>query len=218
MSRTDGGTQTPTPATPRRATGRRSRVAPRLAVTLLSLLLAAVVCWNPNTGGLSPYPHYAVALATYPLLFRTVLGVDLRVRERLLVTTALVLHPLAVLYGVYRAVWWFDLLTHFLSAVVVAAIGLTVLLAVERDRAWTLTSRMLSVSTVVVVLVAGVGWEIYEFYEVRFLVTGFDDTLGDLLFDLLGGLFVVRYGRDYLDPVSADVAGHWRRLRAASPV
>jgi flagellar biosynthesis protein FliQ len=187
-------------------------------VTLLSLLSAVAVCWNPNTGGLSPYPHYGVALATFPLLFRAVLGIDLSVRERLLVTVTLVLHPLAVLYGVYRAVWWFDHLTHFLSAAVVAGIGLTVLLAVERERERTLTPRLLSVSTVVIVLVAGVGWEIYEFYEVRFLVTGVDDTLGDLLFDLLGGLFVVRYGRDYLDPLSARTAGHWRRLRALAPV
>jgi uncharacterized membrane protein len=187
-------------------------------VTLLSLLLAVAVCWNPTTGGLSPYPHYGVALATYPLLFRAILGVDLRVRERLVVTTALVLHPLAVLYGVYDAIWWFDLLTHFLSAVVVAAIGLTMLLAVEHDRAWTLTPRMLSVSTVVFVLVAGVGWEIYEFYEVQFLVTGVDDTLSDLLFDLLGGLFAIRYGRDYLAPAAATAASHWGRLRATSPV
>ena len=101
--------------------------------------------------------------------------------------------------GWYETVWWWDHLTHTLSAALLAALADTGirLLAAASDRI-TLPPAFRLVLVLVLTLAAGVLWEVMEFLG-RMLATwyghqpllvqyGLADTVLDLAFDGLGAL------------------------------
>lgn len=111
------------------------------------------------------------------------------------VTFAGVVHAAGML-GLYESRWWWDHLTHGVSAALVAALvyaGLTVALP---DR-----STAVAVLTVGATLVVGVAWELAELVgrdlaerldvEPVLVYYGRRDTLFDLVFDLVGAALVV---------------------------
>ncbi len=88
--------------------------------------------------------------------------------------------------------WWYDVALHTLGGALMAMIFLN--LTGQFKNWWSFASAFqLVLSTVSFVFLAGVLWEFYEFTTAYFLhsmVLTLPDTLSDLFFDGVGGLFV----------------------------
>lgn len=181
------------------------------------------------TGGQVPvvvpfYPHYVAVVLLHPLLLSTLFGVHLTTRQSLWITLTLFLHPFGVAYGVYSAVWWFDHLTHYLSATLLGSIAYVAGRASQLSADRPARHGRLVVLAFVAVLVGGLFWEAYEIFEggvtlygVEFwksplAVYGPDDTFWDLVFNLLGWLTVALFGRRALEASAHSVARQfaWR--------
>jgi hypothetical protein len=127
--------------------------------------------------------------------------------EFLLVGVAIVLaHFVAVRAGLYYAIAATDLVMHFAGGLWV---GLGAILFFFTAGVVCLPwrdGRVVAVVALASVLAVGLGWEVYE------LMAGltdpvFDraDTLGDLIFDLLGGVVALGYFRFAVAPDDVNV-------------
>lgn len=121
-------------------------------------------------------------------------GVEFRSWQRVYMGTAMVTHAVGML-GPYDDTWWWDHLTHTLSATVLGG----VVYAVAHRRGRDPRPRVLGV-----VAVGGLLWELFEYaihavadrlgFEPILVHYSMHDTLFDLVFDLLGALLVVAFG------------------------
>lgn len=136
------------------------------------------------------------------------------------ITAAAFLHALGTvgipgtaLGSLYQNVWWWDHLTHALSSSVVAAAGYATVRAIDRhsDLVY-LPPRFVFVFILCFTVAFGVAWEVIEFTIGGVSASlggsvltqyGLEDTMMDLLFDVVGGLLVAVWGTAYL----SDVAG-----------
>lgn len=100
--------------------------------------------------------------------------------ERLYVSGALTLHVVGVSYGFYGTVGWFDVVTHTLSGSLVAALLLVLLRPVTAE------DRVRYLLVVAGVVVAGLGWEMYELSQPALEVYGFSDSVQDQVANLVG--------------------------------
>lgn len=127
-------------------------------------------------------------------------------------TTAAFLHTLgsAGLYG-YLGQW--DSLTHALSASLVAATGYTIVRAIDlHSEEIHLPSKTMFAFILLFVLAVGVVWELVEFaidlasqrfgFDAVLAQHGVNDTVGDLLFNLVGAVIAATLGATYLTDVS----------------
>lgn len=124
------------------------------------------------------------------------------------ITAAVSVHAVGAL-GPYQAIWWWDNLAHALSSSVVAAIGYTTVRVISEHTAdvW-IPSQVVFVFILLFVVAAGVIWEVLEFLAGElasfFAVAdvliqyGLQDTMLDLVFDVIGGLVVAVWGTTYL--------------------
>ncbi|WP_436343120.1 hypothetical protein [Natronorubrum sp. FCH18a] len=133
---------------------------------------------------------------------------DVRFRpwQREWISTAALIHTLGML-GPYDRVWWWDHLAHTLSGVVFAGAADVVYRSdIDGERRASRRSRTAFVAGITFGL--GFVWEVFE-YIVHALGNriGFDpllvhygrlDAVGDLVFDLLGAMIVLLFGRDRL--------------------
>ena len=184
------------------------------------MTLAVLLLVDLRTGDVRPvYPQYVAMILLHPRLLRTAFGVRVTNLQVLWVSLTLFLHPFGVVYGVYEAVWWYDHLTHVLSASLVASVGyvvgrVVVLRSAERSH----SALLLHLGTLLLVLVGGAFWEAYEVLQVDVTVFGIDlvkgsltvygtdDTLYDYLFNLVGWLLVVVFGEHLLGDAARDFA------------
>jgi hypothetical protein len=128
----------------------------------------------------------------------------------------------------YTRVWWFDHLTHFASATLVASIGFTLARAYESrighgagraTPARTAVPRwFVPAFTVAFVMAAGYAWEVFETYTPLLTVYGPNDTYWDYVFDLLGGIAVVALGDRLLAEPAEQLAGRLEEVGIDLPV
>lgn len=116
------------------------------------------------------------------------------------VVTAGVLHSVGML-GLYESTWWWDHLTHGVSAALVAAVVYAGLVVALPDPG--VVSRSVAVAVVAVAgtMAVGVAWELVELVarevgdrldvDPVLVYYGRRDTVLDLVFDLVGALVVV---------------------------
>ena len=107
------------------------------------------------------------------------------------------LHSLGML-GLYESVWWWDHLTHTVSAALVAALLYAALVV-----AFTPSTGVLAVATLVFTFAVGVFWELIELvarevgdrFDVEPVLVhyGWRDTAYDLVFDVVGALLIVGF-------------------------
>ncbi|AQL44480.1 hypothetical protein BV210_05190 [Halorientalis sp. IM1011] len=107
------------------------------------------------------------------------------------------LHSLGML-GLYETLWWWDHLTHTVSAALVAALLYAALLV-----AYPLSAGVLAVATVGFTFAVGVFWELIELvarevgdrFDVEPVLVhyGWRDTAFDLVFDVVGALLIVGF-------------------------
>jgi hypothetical protein len=162
----------------------------------------------------------ALVLAVLPTLFDIVLQTRLGPTLPLWVATAGILHSLGML-GLYESTWWWDHLTHTVSAALLAALLYAATLVTTPDLfGITDDSVVAAVVTVGLTLAVGVFWEVFELvaraigdrYDIQPVLVhyGWEDTLFDLVFDLVGALLIVVAGLRVFVPIAEtypEVAG-----------
>jgi len=120
-------------------------------------------------------------------------------RYRIWVSGSMFLHAVGML-GPYDDTWWWDHVTHTLSSSLIGAVAHVYARRHDRDPTWPVLGAVVGF---------GLFWEGIE-YLVRVLADrlgirpvlvqyGRADTIGDLVFDVVGGLIVVAFGGRLLD-------------------
>ncbi|MBI2023095.1 hypothetical protein HYT01_00840 [Candidatus Giovannonibacteria bacterium] len=119
----------------------------------------------------------------------------------LVLVVLFVLWAVGLFYRLYFVFWWYDVLLHFIG-------GFWVLILARSAKAnfnWELSGRHSATALVLgllgIVVLVGAIWEMGEFVSDRYILMSgytklpkvYEDTLADLLMDLLGGLFGIIY-------------------------
>lgn len=199
--------------------------AQRRLTLLMEVLLVGMFFVGLERGNTGILVNTGVAIAVtqlVPVLERD-FGVQMDPALVLWVTAAVFLHALGTvgipgteLTSFYRQVWWWDHLTHALSASVVAAAGYASARAYDlHDPDLSLPPKFMFVFILLVTLAFGVFWEVIEFTlaEAAHLLGsgsvltqyGLSDTLLDLVFDSIGAVVVATWGTAHLSGVVDDI-------------
>ncbi len=200
---------------------RLSAAGQRRLVRAMEFALVGLLFVGIERGSVGVIVNTGVALlvARLPSVLERDYGITLGPGLALWLTAAAFLHAVGVVgvpgagWTFYRQVWWWDHVTHSLSASVVAAAGYATVLAFDRHaQAVSIPPRFMSVVILVFVLAFGVAWELLEFaigVVANLLGTrgilvqyGIEDTLLDLTFNLIGGIIVAIWGSIYLTDLS----------------
>lgn len=178
---------------------------------------AGILTWS-HTVTQSPYvyPHYVILILIHPLLLRYIFGIKLPPWLIAYVSFGLFAHPMGGLYGWYAKIWWYDHLTHTLSATLVAAIGYTLFHAyhVRSGGPWWIVPLL----TMLFVETAGIVWEAVEVHVDWLTVYSYNDTLKDYVFNTVGGLLVILTGPYILKPRGEELAEQIEETIAESPL
>ena len=155
--------------------------------------------------------YYGLVVLVLPFALDWVAGEWLHPLQRLAVVAAPCAHAYGVLLQLYGRFSWWDVVTHGLSAGLLAAGAYLVVRSVtdgesSEGRGWRLHGLPLAV-----VVVGGVGWEVYETLVPWLIVYGPLDTARDLVVDVLAWAVVARTHPVILGRTPTGVR---RRLRA----
>lgn len=160
----------------------------------------------------------ALAVTQLPPLLERDLGIPMDSGLVLWITAAVFLHVFGNvgLPGAtstpYQSTWWYDHVTHSLSASIIAAAGYAGVRAIDehRDDIY-LPPRFMFVFILSFVLATGVFWEVIEFAvsglgsiigaEAALTQYGIEDTMLDLVFNTLGALIAATWGTAHLTDV-----------------
>jgi hypothetical protein len=143
-------------------------------------------------------------------------AVSLFVTALLWISFAVFFHSLGMIV-LYDAVWWWDHLTHTLSGTLVAAVGYTTTRALdEYSDSVSFPAAFLWVYLFLFTVAFGVLWELLELagrelarafgMDPLLGVHGIEDTIYDLMFDMVGAAIVAAIGSRGLDDVVDHVA------------
>ena len=198
----------------------QARLAWGMEVVLVGILFVGI--YEGDTGVIV---NTGVALAVtqlVPLLERDY-GIPMDPALTLWITGAVFLHAVGVVgfpgspANLYQDLWWYDHVTHALSASVVAAAGYATARAIDlHTEEVRLPSRFMFVFILLVTLAFGVFWEVIEFTigEVAALTGsdavltqyGLGDSMLDLVFDTVGAVVVAVWGTAHLTDVAGAIA------------
>ncbi len=129
---------------------------------------------------------------------------EIKIKAVLIVGVPLfVIHGLAMLNSWYFIVPWFDKVMHFGGGVLAALTFFIVFEKVIKEIHGTLSFLQIGLIILSWVSMIGVIWEWFEYYQdvlfnsSRFVLSSgiLADTLGDIFFDILGGIFLVIFLR-----------------------
>jgi hypothetical protein len=147
--------------------------------------------------GPSGFWKYGVAIVVIPFVVRVACHRPPTPLQRVWTSAALGLHALGATYGFY-ALWWYDHLTHAVSAGLVVAGVYAVAIPVARVAPRRVSTRTLHVVAFLALVAAGVAWEVYELHVSHLVVYGVEDTVKDLVFDVVGWAVVAPVHRRLL--------------------
>jgi hypothetical protein len=203
----------------------QTRLARYLQLGLIGLLFVGVYDMNP---GVIVNCGAGLLVTALPAVLERDYELSMDAGLILWITTAAFLHALGTVglpgmeQSFYQSLPVWDDLTHALSASVVAAAGYATVRALdEHDPGIHLPRRVTFVYVLAFTMAFGVVWEVLEFaitlgtdaLGVGSVITQYDlyDTIGDLIFDLVGGFLVAIWGHVYLTDLVGEV-----RTRIAS--
>jgi hypothetical protein len=197
---------------PRPSVANQRRLTRGMQFVLVGIVAYGVVAGAPKAitnGGLGLFVTLLPALLerNYDIPLDPWLGVW--------ITAAVFFHTIGSA-GFYARVWWWDHLTHSLSASLIAGAGYTTLRAVDlHNEAIRIPTRFAFVFILVVVLAFGVVWELFEFgldlladetgVTMPLAQHGLDDTVLDMTYNTLGALVVATFGQAHLSGVAERV-------------
>lgn len=160
----------------------------------------------------------ALAVTQLPPILQRDYNIPMNPGLMLWITAAVFLHALGTVgipgtdVSLYRSVWWWDHLTHALSASVVGAAGYATVRALDvHIDEIELPPRFMFVFILMFVLAFGVFWEVIEFAigELSRVIGGqpvltqygIGDTMLDLVFNTAGAIVVAIWGTAHLSGV-----------------
>ena len=186
-------------------------------IAILSTLAAAV---RRDNGAAIVNGIVVVVVVLSPIVFESVVTITTGPALSVWLGLAGLLHMIGML-GPYDSVWWWDHVTHSVSAGLVAALCYGTLLATTPH-----SRAVVAVMTVGFTLVGGVFWELIELVARtlgrRFRIDpvlvyyGWKDTVLDLAFDLLAALVVVLLDLALFAQLAAQSPDLARELLVAS--
>lgn len=189
----------------------RSRIPPAVAYAVQLGLAVGLVAIPVITD--EPwlfYTYYGAGIVVVPAVVWLASGHALSTLQRLYVSAGLAIHPYSIYAVVYPHVPWWDVLTHLVSASLLAAGLYALFLGIRGDRSsGLLAGRRIHAWTLALVLAGAVAWEFYEVAVPWLTVYGPADTAKDLVVGLLGWAVVARYAPRLLGDVPVGVS---RRL------
>lgn len=153
-----------------------------------------------------------------PALLRRETGVRMDVGIVLWLAVATTTHAVGIL-GPYRNVWWYDHVTHALSASIIAGVAYATVDALDRSREDVhLPEPYRSLVLFTFVLATAVLWEVMEFSATQLsmafgadssvlVIFGPQDIITDIVYSAVGGLVVVLWGRGYFHDLSRKLSG-----------
>jgi hypothetical protein len=171
-----------------------------------------------GTTGIIVNAALALGVTQLPAVLERDLGIPMDSGLVLWITAAVFLHVFGSvgLPGVsgtpYGSTWWYDHVTHALSASIVAAAGYAGARAIDEHREDIyLPPRFMFVFVLSFVLAVGVLWEVIEFAvgglasvvgaESALTQYGLEDTMLDLVFNTIGAIVVAIWGTAHLSGV-----------------
>lgn len=189
----------------------------------MQLVMAGIALYGLVKGkpGVIVNGGVAFLLTFLPAYLRRERGVQLGPGITVWITAAVLLHALGA-FWLYRTVWWYDQLAHALSASVIAGTGYAVTQAInEYHREVSLPPRFMFLYILIVVMAAGVIWEILE-YGIGWMSTrigsvevitqyGVNDVIADLMANLVGGIVFGIWGMQRVQYVVTSIR-RWLRF------
>jgi hypothetical protein len=165
----------------------------------------------------------ALAMTRLPGILERDYGIPMDAGLTLWITSTVFLHAFGSIglpwtpLSPYQSLWWYDHLTHALSASVVAAVGYAAARALDVHSAdVSFPSEFMVVFLLLIVLAAGVLWEVIEFAastlstlviaEPVLTQYGLEDTMLDLIFNTAGAAIVAVGGGARLSGVVDAIA------------
>ncbi|MEK7313210.1 MAG: hypothetical protein AAB065_01940 [Deltaproteobacteria bacterium] len=181
------------------------------------LTISAAISWFLKLlmVGLLPYLVYtgnylftivtllAVALSLTPSIIERNYRIQLPFELDLLITISIFLHTfLGEWLMFYERVWMWDKFLHFFNSAVVAILAFVAVYALHYTKKLRLTVPFVGFFTLIFSGAMGAVWEIIEFWvDIIFNQTmqnGLDDTMWDLMYNLIGGGIIAVLGMIYV--------------------
>ena len=193
---------------------REAALTRALQAGLLGLAVYGVIA---GRAGVSVNAVGALAVTLLPALLQREAGVRTDFGLVLWLTVAAALHAVGIL-GPYTNVWWWDHLTHALSASVVAGVAYATVDALDRSQeAINLPEPYRSGVLFAFVLATAVLWEVVEFGATQLsmvfgaknsvlVIFGPKDIVTDIVYSAAGGLVVISWGRGYFRDLSRKLS------------
>jgi hypothetical protein len=157
------------------------------------------------TGNLTwlPAAFTSLFISEVPSVLARDLKLVLPFQFNFLIVFALFLHVVGGFYGFYDDIPWWDHLTHATSASLVAALGLVVVVSIDRYvESIYLPKPFLAFFIVMFTMAFGVLWELMEFATDQLtgslLQYSLDDSMLDMLFDGFAGFVVAAATTHYI--------------------
>ncbi|WP_135854234.1 hypothetical protein [Halorussus salinus] len=199
-----------------------------LQAVMVGIFVAGLYLGNP---GIAVNAAVGLLVTLLPAVLERRYQFTMDVALVLWITLAMFLHALGTLplpglgfLSPYKAVWWWDHMTHALSSSLVVGSAYAVTRALQEHTEYIHMGPKFTFAYLLVFVMAfGVFWELIEFYIAvsaqllgipRVLTQyGLDDTILDLFYNTLGGLLVAIFGTVHLTGVSDQLLG---RLESGS--
>ena len=157
-----------------------------------------------------------------PSLVERQFHITLPVEVDLVLTTFIFFHFILGEFGqYYLKFWWFDLLLHGSSGIIIGMVGFVIIYFFLYTRKIQANPLLVTVFSVSFSLAAGALWEIFEFimdisFGMNMQKSGLVDTMTDLIIDFIGaglvGIWVYRYLRKDEDGIIKILANRFIRF------
>jgi len=183
----------------------------------MQLILLAIVVYGVVGGAPKAITNGSIGLLVtfVPALLERNYEIPLDPWLGVWITAAVFFHTLGSA-RFYAEIWWWDHLTHALSASLVAGVGYTTIRALDlHSDAIRIPPRFAFAFILVFVLAFGVVWELFEFgldivadetgIAMPLAQHGLDDTILDAMYNSLGALVVATFGQAHLSGVAETV-------------
>lgn len=151
----------------------------------------------------------AFILTMMPWLLKRKWSITLPWELNFLIVFSLYLHVGGSVQGWYQLFYpFYDKVGHFIGSATIAILGFTWVVVLNQYGEIKMNRPMVMLFVIVFTLALGTIWEISEFLYDRFLGTqcqpSLEDTMFDLIFDLVGGSIVGIFGNIYLSKMSPE--------------
>ncbi|MFC7079317.1 hypothetical protein [Halorussus caseinilyticus] len=211
----------------------RLHVSDRVQASLVRVLQAVMVAifavglyiGNP---GIAVNAAVGLLVTFLPAVLERRYHITMDVALVLWITIAMFLHALGTvpLPGIgfltpYKALWWWDHMTHALSSSLVVGSAYAVTRALQEHTEYiNMGPKFTFAYLLVFVMAFGVFWELVEFYiavtaelvGIPKVLTqyGLEDTVLDLFYNTMGGLLVAVFGTAHLSGISDELLARFQ--------